>query len=241
MRILTGLAMASAIGLSPAAAQADTISYSAFYPNGAETPQSSGFAPTDWDGSTQTVTLPQFDATRGTLTGVDFTLTGEINASGSLTNSGAATYSSQGYDVLLTMRLLQPGTAPDGISLVEAAPVLVSLGTQDVTPGQSISFGAPTLVDSIVTGSAGLTTGLDPYIGAGSLLFPLVTAIATNASSANSSGSLDLAQSTVAKALVSITYTYDLAATDVPEPASLALLGMGLLGLGLLGLLRRRS
>ena len=241
MRVLMGLAVLSALGFVPAAAEAAFVTYtSPFYPSGnnadpAANPQN--FEPTDWDGLTQSVSLPKFNPTLGTLTGVNLSLYGNILNSGSLTNNTGSDITTGSYLATLNISLLPPGTAVPwdstaGNDLITVSPVEYGINTPTtVAPGQSLSFGLETPVNASNTDFYS-TTSVAPYVGTGSLDFPLYAA--TSITSDDSGSALELVQNTAARAQASVTYTYDLAVTEVPEPASAALLGAGLLSLGFL-------
>lgn len=239
MRVLMGLAalsVSAALAVAPAPAEAASVTYTQFFPGG-NTPQ--GFQVTDWNGSAQSVTLPQFNAALGQLTGVTLSLSGAINGSGTLTNTGSGPVDVNSYDATIDISLLTPGTPVPwdstlGGDLITISPVLYHLAsTLTVGAGASFSFSSPTDGTASAADTAVLTpTDFAPYVGAGSLNFPLY-ATTTTVQETNG-GDLTLDQTVRAQAAASVTYTYDVPATAVPEPATAVLLGAGLLSLGLL-------
>lgn len=238
MRVLMGLAALSVLGAA-AGAQAASVTYTDVFPGPSSA--NGGYAATDWDGTAQSVALPRFNPALGTLTGVRLSLSGGIRATGTMTNTGTDDADITSYRATMDIGILAPGTLVPfdptvSVALLTVSPELFSIGAPlTLAPGQTYSFGGNLPVSATDAADAPVITSLAPYVGTGSLTFPLIATTHTDA--VTTGGDLEIAQTTFARAQASATYTYDVAATTVPEPATAALLGAGLLTLSLL---RRR-
>lgn len=240
MRILLSLAVATAIGFTTVAAQAGSVSFSQFFPAGNNIDPNSApqaFESTDWNGVLQNVTLPQFDSSLGTLSGISMTLYGNVTSLGQILNNSLGDATISQYLATVSFRIYTPfpiaGDEPpvDAITpfLVRVDPLLINVTPQTLVASGVISFGSPTNVNNSATASAAITGSLAPYIGTGTLIFPL--GAFTQTLTSVTGGNLELTQTTSGRALATITYTFDEVA--IPEPASMALLGIGLFAAGI--------
>lgn len=212
---------AAVLAMSAGQAFADTLSYSDVV----------SLSSTNWS---DTVAVSQFDTALGTLTGVTFTLEGEVDGSFSVESLDAA-------PATVTASLgarIEAGHATLGslgvvLPVADASFALSAFdGTIDFA-GTSGTAGTGNATDMV---SSTLTSGLDPFLGTGTISFDVT---AEGASTGSGAGNLITQFATNAAAAVTVVYEYTAApVAAVPLPAGLPLL---LTGLGALAVLRRRK
>jgi hypothetical protein len=216
---------ATAAFLPFASAQASTLSYS----------DSIALATTNWS---NTLSFSKFDTSLGNLTSIRFDLSGVVQGTGN-----AESMDSSASNVTLSLGSLLGLTRPDNSTLVVTNPVFSQTFNFSAFDG-SINF------DGTSGGSTGSVSasGANFFVSSSASDFALFSALgggtinlglnAVGASSGNGSGNLITQFSTAASGVAKVTYTYTAPSTDLPEPASLALICGGL---GLLGAARRRK
>lgn len=216
MKKLLALALVAATG----AAQADTIVLTDTF----------GLATTNWTNALSG--LSQFDSSLGTLNAVTINLSGDIvqalraeNKGASADNltpvAGANLLFRKGSTTLQTLALSNTGSAFAASAFD---------GTSDFAGTSGIDFGSLTANGTLAAITFTSAADLADFIGTGTLAgFNVRASGAGRVDSDN--GNLASEVETQARYNLRLTYDYTVPVTPVPEPTSMALVGLGALGL----------
>lgn len=180
-----------------------------------------GLQQTNWS---HTLNLSKFDTTLGTLNSITFTYGGDFSSLFRF-ESLDATPAVVTANASINLTFGGPISATQNLSSSASRAVSAFDGTIDFG-GTSGGIFAPLFGPKSDTLT--LLSGLAAYEGLGSYA---INVGANNASSASGPGNLITQISTEALATIEVTYDYSVPSTAVPEPGSMALLGLGLAGL----------
>ena len=244
MRKFTLPLLAACVGILAApvlsmSAHAATVSVSGSY----------GPVTTDWSGSSNYVSVPQFNSSLGTLTAVSVSITETVNGSATVSSGDAQTITATPLLADSAIMVLDPTQALGtcnliyancfGVELTGADAQILNVPNATYTSAQVFNFTnvtatsgdaySTTNFDTVF--SSGGSAYLSTFTGGGNVQLTLLTS--TFLQGSISGGDPQIAQTTTDAATVNVTYTY-----DTPEPATLAIFGGALAALGAI---RRRK
>lgn len=183
----------------------------------------------------QTGSLGLFDSTLGTLTGVSLVLHGENTTWLSLTSKAANAQNTKATSIT-ELSFSSDLDALNGLLSNPLITLSATTGLVTLASGQTQSYGL--LRDSKDTSVGGLDTILSSFSVAGGGNFNLTCESLSGISILGGGGNIGSSQTTTAACGASLSYVYDAPPTHVPEPAMMAMLGLGVLGLSAI---RRRK
>ena len=220
---LSSLVVAASLAFASVAAQAGTVSYSTAF-------GSSPFS--------ETLTLPKFDSTFGTLIGSTLTLSFEVLAQVQVLNLGDSNASFDSASASFEIKAKSNGADATSFSITGTAS----------TPGAIVPPGVDNRLirdglNGVGVGSQVVgPSGLPSYVGAsGDTITFAVSALDGVYSGVGPVGKVGFGGSgSVTGGTLSVAYAYETPTSPIPEPSTAVLMGLGMLAIGA-SLRRRRN